>query len=291
MNSSPDPGQAGVRARLAVVQAAARQAWQEADPFTKCQLVADLAGCLDQLGDDPPAGDGPPELNVEPVDLGALEPGRPSRPLMVLASQVPKRAPGSAEGLGALLHAIAHIEFNAINLALDAVWRYPYMPVGFARDWLSVAVDEARHFRLLTDQMAAVEVAYGDHDAHDGLWTMARRTADDLLARMALVPRVLEARGLDATPAIQQKLRSAGHRDAVDVLQIILDEEVRHVSLGNDWFQRLCQQAGVEPEEKFQQLLCAFDAPRPRGKMNRTARLKAGFTNRELDWLQGGGRG
>ena len=190
-------------------------------------------------------------------------------------------------GLAALLHAIAHIEFNAINLALDAIWRYPQMPAAFACDWLSVAADEARHFGLLVDELSTVDAAYGDFTAHDGLWEMARRTAPDLIARMALVPRVLEARGLDATPMIQRRLDSAGQRQASAVLQIILDEEVRHVALGNAWFQRLCAQQHLEPETTFRDLMIRFDAPRPKGQMNRQARQAAGFSAAELDWLEG----
>lgn len=286
MISNPDPPEVRTRPDVAAARALARQAWQEPEPERKCAMLAGMASELDGLaGCD--AVDRPERFDLTPVDLSALEPGRPLRPRIVPASQVPARAPGSLDGLGALLHAIAHIEFNAINLALDAVWRYPGMPAEFARDWLSVALDEARHFQMLSERMARAGVRYGDHDAHDGLWTMARRTADDLLARMALVPRVLEARGLDATPVIQQKLRSAGHRDEVSVLQVILDEEVRHVALGNHWFRCLCEQAGHEPEAIFRQLLVQFDAPRPRGKMNRSARLKAGFSARELQWLQG----
>ncbi len=287
MISNPEPPKVRASLDVATVRALARQAWQQPDPELKCAMLAEMAGSLDGPGRQQGGVRHAGRLDQTATGLSDLEPGRPLRPRIVPASQVPARAPGSVDGLGALLHAIAHIEFNAINLALDAVWRYPGMPEEFARDWLSVAVDEARHFQMLTARMAHADVVYGDHDAHDGLWTMARRTADDLLARMALVPRVLEARGLDATPVIQQKLRSAGHRDEVAVLQVILDEEVRHVALGNRWFHCLCEQAGEEPEAKFRQLLSDFNAPRPRGKMNRSARLKAGFSARELQWLQG----
>lgn len=275
---------------LPQILAAARHAWAEPDPSRKCELVDQLleqASCSSVLDQSAQGKSMPDKLLAQALIGAPLEPGRPLAPALVLASQVPRRAPGSPAGLAALLHAIAHIEFNAINLALDAVWRYPQMPAAFAHDWLSVAADEARHFRLLTSELTALGSSYGAFVAHDGLWEMARRTADDLLARMALVPRVLEARGLDATPVIQRKLKSVGHTEAVAVLQIILDEEVRHVAIGNDWFGRLCQQAGFEPEAQFRHLVDSFDAPKPKGEMNRAARIAAGFSEHELDWLQG----
>jgi uncharacterized ferritin-like protein (DUF455 family) len=191
----------------------------------------------------------------------------------------------SAQGRAAMLHAIAHIEFNAINLALDAAWRFEEMPARFCADWLSVAVDEARHFAMLERLLRARGHAYGDFDAHDGLWDIAERTRDDVLDRMALVPRLLEARGLDATPPIQAKLRRAGDAQAADALSIILEEEVRHVAIGNRWFGWLCAQRGVDPLEAFARARERHRAPRTRGPINREARLAAGFSERELDAL------
>jgi uncharacterized ferritin-like protein (DUF455 family) len=152
----------------------------------------------------------------------------------------------SAHGLrprrtGALLHAVAHIEFNAINLALDALWRFPDLPAQYYRDWLRIAVEEALHFRLVCDHLRRLDCHdYGDHDAHDGLWAMAERTAGDFVARMALVPRTLEARGLDATPAIQARLASAGDSKAVEILDIILRDEIGHVAIGDVWYRWAC---------------------------------------------------
>ncbi|XLM22000.1 ferritin-like domain-containing protein, partial [Chromobacterium piscinae] len=137
---------------------------------------------------------------------------------------------------GALLHAIAHIEFNAVNLALDAAWRFRDMPDGFVDDWLRVAAEEAGHFRLLQGRLAELGFSYGDFPAHDGLWTMCRKTDHDAMIRMALVPRVLEARGLDVTPGIQRRLAGIGDHASVAVLDIILRDEIGHVQIGNRWF-------------------------------------------------------
>lgn len=215
----------------------------------------------------------------------SLEAGRPERPHLVAPGALPARGAGRDTTRAALLHAIAHIEFNAVNLALDAVWRYPGMPSGFALDWLSVADDERRHFLLVRDRMRALGSDYGDFDAHDGLWRMAERTAGDLLARMALVPRVLEARGLDATPLIQARLRGAGDETSARVLQTILDDEIGHVRLGDRWFRRLAAERGLCPEAAYRDLIERFQAPRPRGPLNREARLAAGFSTDELAWL------
>ena len=171
-------------------------------------------------------------------------PGRPARPELIEPKRVPQRGVHAPEGRAGLIHAICHIEFNAINLALDAVWRFAGMPEQFYRDWLRVAVEEAYHFSLLHEHLQTqLGHRYGDFPAHDGLWTMCAKTADDITARMALVPRTLEARGLDATPLIQAKLRSTGAPDALaacGILDIILRDEVGHVRIGNHWFHHLC---------------------------------------------------
>ncbi len=268
----------------------ARTAWAIKDPSTKCEAVTRLAKLVDQVSSTIAIESSPPMQRLCRSDtfatcLDQLEPGRPSRPRLVHPSKVARRQTGRAGGRAVLLHAIAHIEFNAINLALDAAWRYPNMPVEFARDWVSVAIDEVRHFQMLCDELNKESIEYGDFDAHDGLWAMARRTAADLTARMALVPRVLEARGLDATPVIQQKLKAAGDDVAVALLQVLLDEEVSHVRIGDGWFRRLCLSHGEQPEARYQQLINEFDAPTPKLPLNTEARLKAGFSQSELDWL------
>ena len=220
-----------------------------------------------------------------------LLPGRPARPVLVHPAKVPRRSPFKPEGLAALLHAIAHIEFNAINLALDAIWRFDGMPQAYYLDWLRVAAEEARHFGLLQAHLHSMGHAYGDWPAHQGLWTMCEKTQHDPVARMALVPRTLEARGLDATPLIQAKLRQAGTPDAlaaVAILDTILREEVGHVAIGNHWYRWLCAQAGLEPEAHYATLVQRYAAPRPRPPFNEAARRLAGFTDTELQWLHFG---
>lgn len=223
-------------------------------------------------------------------DASTRLPGRPERPHLIPAKQVPTRTPFTPEGLATLLHAVCHIEFNAINLALDAVWRFNDMPEAFYDDWLRVAYEESQHFDMLHQHLQSMGFAYGDFDAHDGLWQMCERTAQDVLARMALVPRTLEARGLDATPLIQEKLRKAATPDAlrvVELLDIILRDEVGHVAIGNHWYRYLCEQRGLDPVPLYGQLVKQYDAPKLRPPFNTSARKKAGFTDTELDYLLG----
>lgn len=214
-------------------------------------------------------------------------PGRPTRPSLVEAKQVPTRTPFTIEGRAALLHSICHIEFNAINLALDAVWRFSGMPADFYWDWLQVAREEALHFNLLRQHLNTLNHDYGDFDAHNGLWSMCERTKDDILARMALVPRTLEARGLDATPLIQDKLTRAGDARAVEILDIILRDEVGHVAIGNRWFHHLCAQRGLDGKTLYPQLVKQYEAPRLRPPFNEAARRAAGFTEDEIAFLLG----
>ena len=221
---------------------------------------------------------------------GVAIPGRPALPRLIPATQVPSRTPFTPEGLAALLHAVCHIEFNAINLALDAVWRFSGMPDAFYEDWLRVAFEESQHFDLLHTHLQSLGYAYGDFDAHDGLWQMCEKTANDVLARMALVPRTLEARGLDATPLIQTKLRKAaspGAMRAVEILDIILRDEVGHVAIGNHWYRFLCAQRSLDPVSLYGALVQRYDAPKLRPPFNTAARKKAGFTDAELSYLLG----
>ncbi|MEY2686944.1 MAG: hypothetical protein RL375_1142 [Pseudomonadota bacterium] len=213
-------------------------------------------------------------------------PGRPDLPRLVDPRQVPQRSVHTREGRAALIHAIAHIEFNAINLALDAVWRYPGMPRAYYLDWLRVAAEEAGHHAMLVRHLASLGHVYGDFDAHDGLWGMCVKTADDVLARMALVPRTLEARGLDATPLIQSKLQQVGDLEAVAILDVLLRDEVGHVAVGNHWYHWLCRERGLEPLAHYRFLSRQHQAPRPRGPFNFEARARAGFSAAELDDLQ-----
>jgi uncharacterized ferritin-like protein (DUF455 family) len=230
---------------------------------------------------------------AEPISLShdqsAAMPGRPARPLLVSATKVPTRSPFTPEGRVALIHAICHIEFNAINLALDAAWRFAGMPPEFYADWLRVAAEEALHFTLLREHLLSLGADYGDFEAHDGLWNMCDKTRDDILARMALVPRTLEARGLDATPLIQDKLTRAGDHRAVEILDIILHDEIGHVSVGNRWFHHLCGQRALDAISLYPQLVKQYDAPRMRPPFNEAARKAAGFTEEEMAFLLGEG--
>ncbi|WP_342635506.1 ferritin-like domain-containing protein [Aquabacterium lacunae] len=262
---------------------------QETDPQAKAQSVLALWQRLSQAaqtGSGGWEGAGQWRAPVAQVPLSTL-PGRPPRPALVPAKDVPTRSPFTLEGRAALLHAICHIEFNAINLALDAVWRFDGMPDAFYRDWLQVAQEEALHFTLLRDHLRTLGFDYGDFDAHNGLWAMCERTADDIVARMALVPRTLEARGLDATPPIQAKLTKAGDLQAVAILDIILRDEVGHVAIGNRWFHHLCATRGLNPTTVYPQLVQAHEAPRLRPPYNIEARKRAGFTDDEMRFLLG----
>jgi uncharacterized ferritin-like protein (DUF455 family) len=248
-----------------------------ADPQAKAQAARSLHA---QAASLPIAARAPvPDLPL---------PGRPARPELVHPARVPRRSPFKPEGLAALLHAIAHIEFNAINLALDAAWRFEGMPRDFHLDWVRVAAEEAYHFGLLVQLLADLGHAYGDFAAHDNLWTMCTRTQDDGVARMALVPRTLEARGLDATPQIQERLRAVGSPmalRAVDVLEIILRDEVGHVAIGNHWYRWLCARDGLDPVAHYAVLAQRHDAPRLHPPFNRAAREQAGFSDDELALL------
>lgn len=209
-------------------------------------------------------------------------PGRPERPRLVAPRELAARGAFTPQRRAALLHAVAHIEFNAINLALDAVWRFAGMPAAYYRDWWQVAVEEAHHFTLLRDHLGTLGVGYGDFDAHDGLWTMTVRTAGDVTARMALVPRTLEARGLDATPPMQARLAKAGDRRAVEILGLILRDEIGHVAIGNRWYRWLCERDGLDPVAHHERLAERHHAPRPRPPFNLEARRAAGFDEAEL---------
>jgi uncharacterized ferritin-like protein (DUF455 family) len=251
------------------------QALREADPSRKCAQVAALATLAEQWVASP-------RPRLLPVEI----PGRPLKPTLVPPRALAQRGLGSESGRAALVHAVAHIEFNAINLALDAVQRFDAMPPDFYRDWLSVAVDEARHFGLLNQRLAELGFAYGDFDAHNGLWEMCLKTAGDVLERMALVPRVLEARGLDVTPGMIERLRGAGDRQTVAALEVILREEVRHVAIGTRWFHWACAARGLEPDATFLGLIEAHSAARIKPPFNCPARRAAGFSAREMAALE-----
>ena len=250
-----------------------------------CTGVAEKLALTDAVAGDFAAG----QLDLDAAGAAAPDPigapGRPPRPLLVAPRRLPQRGLGTAGGRAALIHAVAHIEFNAINLAWDAVYRFRDLPQDYYRDWIAVAVDEARHFRLLEARLARLGCAYGDFDAHDGLWEMAVKTAGSCLERMALVPRVLEARGLDVTPAMIARLRAAGDTESAQILEVILREEVAHVAAGSRWFAWCCARSGVEPEATFARLLAEHARGAIKLPLNIAARLAAGFSASELAQL------
>lgn len=230
---------------------------------------------------DPAAPVDAHEAIAEPPGI----PGRPALPRLVAHTQLRPRSAYTPQGRAALLHALAHIELNAIDLALDIVWRFAGMPEAFYRQWLGVAREEALHFELLRDHLGTLGRRYGDFDAHDGLWQMAERTRADLLARLALVPRTLEARGLDVTPGMRARFVAAGDTRAAEILDVILRDEIGHVAIGNRWYRWLCERTQADPLTRHEQLAHERRAPRPKGPFNRAARAAAGFTQEELDRL------
>jgi len=247
------------------------------DPEKKCQAVFNFQQSFE----------------IETYDLSKLEnvdtitvPGRPDLPTLVPPQQVPRRKLSTQEGRIALIHAITHIEFNAINLALDAMLRFQDMPEQYYKDWMRVAFEEAQHFTMLRGRLQQLDSDYGEFDAHNGLWEMAMKTRTDVVARMALVPRVLEARGLDVTPGMIQRLKNVGDMETVKILKIIFEQEIGHVAIGSKWFAYACEQENLNSEETFQRLLQEFMSGELRGPFELEARKKAGFSNAELNALQ-----
>jgi uncharacterized ferritin-like protein (DUF455 family) len=214
-----------------------------------------------------------------------LSPGRPVRPELVDARDVPRRNFSSLKGRLSLVHAIAHIEFNAINLALDAVYRFQDMPEQYYTDWCQVAVEESQHFTMLSDYLNKHGMAYGDLSAHNGLWEMAVKTNFDVMVRMALVPRVLEARGLDVTPTMIEKLAATGDIELISILKKIFDEEIGHVKIGTYWYRFLCNERKLEPEKTFLQLIRKHMEGAKFGPFEMQARIEAGFSHEELQRL------
>lgn len=245
------------------------------DITEKLKRARDLPDAVARLGR---------QTDALPAPIDAA--GRPERPLLVEPSRLPQRGLGSTVGRSALIHAVAHIEFNAINLACDAIYRFRDLPGDYYRDWAQVAAEEAYHFGLLQRRLEQLGHSYGDFEAHNGLWDMAVKTAEDPLLRMALVPRVLEARGLDVTPGMMKRFASAGDQETADILAIILRDEIGHVEIGSRWFRYLCEARGVDPETTYLDLLHTHLGGRVRCPLHRTARRQAGFSERELDAIE-----
>lgn len=230
--------------------------------------------------------DGLLDLQYDEPAMALPEPGRPVLPKLVPPNKLARRKINTDLGRQALVHAICHIEFNAINLACDAIYRFRDMPEDYYSDWLQVAEEEAYHFSLLRERLQQMGCDYGDYDAHNGLWEMACKTDHDVLVRMALVPRVLEARGLDVTPGMIKRLRDAGDLRTVALLEIILRDEVGHVAIGTRWFQYLCQQRGIDAGQTFAALLQEYMQGHVKGPFHDQARREAGFSDEELFMLK-----
>lgn len=250
--------QANVDEKLALTH----QAWQ-----------AYIAGELTFTSDRP----------VLPIDQVTF----PERPELLAPRQMPRRKLTTPEGVAAFFHAIAHVEFVAIYLAWDILYRFRDMPKAFYQDWLRVADEEAQHFALIRTHLRAMQVDYGDLPAHSGLWDHAKDTADDLPGRLAMVPRCMEARGLDVTPALIEKFKRLGDDDSVALLTRILTDEVGHVELGSKWFKFVCRRRGFEAEAKYRDLIDQYYiGGKPKGPFNRELRKIAGFSDAEIDWLE-----
>lgn len=258
----------------AELRLAALRLTEEVDPASKARNTIALAATWQQ---------GRLALDSQAMLQPSLPiPGRPEKPELISPKFVKQRSMHTEEGRAATIHALAHIEFNAINLALDAIWRFAGMPDDYYADWLKVAGEEALHFSLLSDHLQKLGWRYGDFPAHNSLWEMAEKTSEDVLARMALVPRTLEARGLDASPPMRAKLAQAGDHAAAAILDIILRDEIGHVAIGNRWYNMLCAQRDLDPVALYPQLAQQYKAPVLRGPFNLQARRDAGFSDAEL---------
>ncbi len=207
-------------------------------------------------------------------------PGRPEKPLLVPPKATEKRSLHTLPGRIAMLHALAHIELNAVDLALDIVARFASEPVphSFFDGWMRVAFEEAKHFRMVRERMQALGADYGDMPAHDGLWQAAHSTRNDLTARLAVVPLILEARGLDVTPSLQEKMRETGDIDSADVLKVIYEDEKGHVAVGAKWFRFLCAREKKDPAATFKRLVRANFRGALKAPFNDVARAEAGLT-------------
>lgn len=211
----------------------------------------------------------------------------PEKPTLLPPKQMPSRGLGTKEGVIGFFHAIAHVECMAISLAWDLLYRFRGLPQQFYQDWLIVADEEAQHFEMIRQHLNALGCDYGDLSAHSGLWDHAVATADDLLGRLAMVPRCMEARGLDVTPGIIEKFKANKDEVSVAILTRILTDEVGHVERGSYWFNWVCEKNNLNPENEYQRLICQYYlGGKPKRPFNRALRLKAGFTDLELNWLE-----
>jgi uncharacterized ferritin-like protein (DUF455 family) len=260
------------------LRAAALAILSSTDPQVK---VNELHGLYDGYQNQEISLDTSRKIDHQDLSL----PGRPLKPELVPPKLVPKRRMDTLEGRAGLLHSLAHIEFNAMNLALDAIWRFPDMPQEYYEDWLKVAKEESYHFSLVNEHLHSLGFSYGDFPAHNSLWEMVERTTDSVIARMALVPRTMEARGLDAVPAIRDRFQQIKEARAVEILEIILNDEIGHVFIGNRWFNFLCAKDNLSPITTYQELADRYRAPVLKPPFNTEARKQAGFSAEELNLL------
>ena len=218
-----------------------------------------------------------------PIEVGIAVPpdfpARPERPELLSPRDVPKRRPGTPEGRIAILHAVAHIELNAVDLHWDLIARFSdvEMPLGYYDDWVQAADEESKHFNLVCDCLEALGSHYGALAAHAGMWRAAEDTADDLMGRLAVVPMVLEARGLDVTPGMIEIFRKAGDTGAVAAMEVIYSEEVAHVAYGSKWFNYLCGRRGLDPKPVFHDLVRRYFHGPLRPPFNVEKRAEAGM--------------
>lgn len=254
----------------------------EQDILKKCKGTQALYQCVTKAADFCKALS---EYSAHPA-LAIQKPGLPRQLELVTPKRLKKRSIQNQQGRNILMHAIGHIEFNAINLALDAAYRFRQQPPEYYADWISVAADEARHFGLIRAYLNEHQCDYTDFPAHNGLWDMAIHTQDDVVARMALVPRVLEARGLDVSPKMITRLEQAEDQKAADILRVIYNDEIRHVKIGSDWFRHQCKIRQLDPSSTFVNMIKTYLHGDIKGPLNVSARLEAGFDEIDLHNLQ-----
>jgi len=255
----------------------AKNCFLAADPEEKAALTVDAASSWFAGDLDWKEG--------EPVEL-LNEPGRLDKPEIVMPKDVGKRKLGSQVGRAALIHSLAHIELTAVNLAWDTIYRYRDMPKEYYNDWVQCAREEAGHFIMLRDRLRDMGFDYGSFPAHNELWKMAINTADDLMDRMGVVHRVFEARALDVIPGSLKKFEKFNDTEMIKTLTIICNDEVGHVSSGTRWFHYRCKQENLDPDTTFFRLLEKYLSGPLAGPFNRQDRLKAGFSESEMDYLE-----
>ena len=259
---------------------------QQAEGVLEARSIIERVERTHELGLLLAAGDLDLRSNPTPCSMPPQAVQFPDKPNLIDPRQLPRRKLISLDGRIAFLHALAHIEFTAITLAIDIAYRFQNMPDRFRLDWIHVALDEARHFGLLSERLHQLGAAYGDLPAHQGLWDLAINTSGDVLDRLALIPRFMEARGLDVTPGMIERLDQLNDQESISVLRVIYDEEIGHVSLGSDWFKFECSRRALDPEATYFSLLQRYELGAVRGPFNREARIRAGFSEEEIDRLE-----